>query len=133
MIIGTGIDMVDIRRIEQLLADSGERFIARVFTKGEQATCGARKECAASYAKRFAAKEACAKALGCGIGADALFTEIEVTNDERGAPHIILHGSALARLNTLTPMGYNAKIFLALSDEAPYAIAHVIIEAISGH
>lgn len=127
MILGTGIDIVAIPRIEALLS---ERFIARIFTASEQATCEARKERAAGYAKRFAAKEACAKALGSGIGSDGLFTEIEISNDERGAPHITLHGSALARLKSITPQGYEANIFLALSDEAPYAIAHVIIEAI---
>lgn len=122
MIIGTGNDICDIHRIEALLND---KFIARIFTAAEQATCNAREERAAAYAKRFAAKEACAKALGCGIGRDALFTEIEITNDERGAPLITLHGAALARLTSLTP---KAKIFLALSDERDYAIAHVIIE-----
>ncbi|MDX2074343.1 MAG: holo-ACP synthase [Alphaproteobacteria bacterium] len=126
MILGTGIDMVDITRIEKLL---DEKFIARIFTKNEQATCDGRAQRAASYAKRFAAKEATAKALGTGIGADAFFSEIEVTNDERGAPAIILHGSALARVKYLTPAGYIAKIFLALSDEFPYAIAHVTIDA----
>ena len=126
MILGTGNDICDIRRVEKLLDD---KFIARIFTPTEQSTCEKRKERAASYAKRFAAKEACAKALGCGIGADAFFTGIEITNDERGAPHITLSGSALARLHAITPMGYVANIFLALSDEFPYAIAHVIIEA----
>jgi len=128
MILGTGIDMVDIRRIEKLISEP--KFLTRVFTKAEQEKCNGRKEAAASYAKRFAAKEACAKALGCGIGADALFIEIEVTNDKWGAPGIILSGTALARLKSLTPEGYDAKIFLALSDEIPYAIAHVIIEAV---
>lgn len=127
MIIGTGNDIIDIRRIEKLL---DEKFITRIFTPAEQATCDARKERAASYAKRFAAKEAIAKALGSGIGSDALFTEIEITNDERGAPHIALHGSALARLQSFTPPGYITKIFLALSDERDYAIAHAIIETI---
>ncbi len=128
MILGTGNDIIDICRIEKML---DEKFIARIFTAGEQATCEKRKERASSYAKRFAAKEATAKALGCGIGRDALFTEIEISNNERGAPHVVLSGSALARLNTLTPIGYNAKIFVALSDDFPYAIAHVIIEALS--
>jgi holo-[acyl-carrier protein] synthase len=129
MILGTGNDIVDIRRIEQLIAESGEKFIARIFTPHEQETCNGRKERAGAYAKRFAAKEACAKALGSGIGSDALFTEIEVSNDERGAPCISLSGSALARLQSLTPASMQAKIFLALSDEKNYALAHVIIEA----
>lgn len=129
MILGTGIDIVDIRRIGKLIDDP--RFIARIFTAQEQATCDGRKERTASYAKRFAAKEACAKALGSGIGSDGLFTEIEVSNNDRGAPHIILHGTALLRLNTITPHGYLSKIFLALSDQDPYAIAHVIIEALN--
>lgn len=127
MILGIGNDICDIRRIEKLL---DAKFIARIFTSGEQATCERRKERASAYAKRFAAKEACAKALGCGIGRDALFTEIEITNDERGAPHITLHGAALARLQNITPAGKTSKLFLALSDEDPYAIAHVIIEAL---
>lgn len=126
MILGTGNDIIDIRRIEPLL---NARFIARIFTPQEQATCDGRKARAASYAKRFAAKEACAKALGCGIGVEALFCEIEITNDERGAPHITLHGTALARLQSLTPEGYTSHIFIALSDESTYAIAHVVIEA----
>ena len=123
MILGTGNDITDIRRIEPLLDD---KFIARIFTAREQHICNGRKERAAAYAKRFAAKEACAKALGCGIGRDALFTDIEISNDARGAPHIKLHGAALARLQSLSK---NAKIFLAHSDERDYALAHVIIEA----
>lgn len=118
--------MVDIRRIEKLLDD---KFIARIFTSAEQALCDGRAERAASYAKRFAAKEACAKALGSGIGRDGKFTEIEVVNDGRGAPSLVLHGAAFARLHSITPEGHQAKLFLALSDEAPYAIAQVIIEA----
>lgn len=128
MILGTGIDIVDIRRIEALMENP--RFSPRIFTAQEQALCDGREQRAASYAKRFAAKEACAKALGSGIGQDGAFTDIEVTNDERGAPHIALHGKALERLRYLTPKGYIAKLFLALSDEDPYAIAHVIIEAV---
>jgi len=129
MILGTGIDMVDIRRIEAML---DERFIQRIFTHGEQATCEKRKERASAYAKRFAAKEACAKALGSGIGSDALFVDIEVTNDERGKPAITLHGAAMERLRYITPTGYIAKLFVSLSDEAPYAIAQVTIEGVEG-
>lgn len=129
MILGSGIDMVDVRRIESLLADAGERFVARIFTPRERLTCDARKERAASYAKRFAAKEACAKALGCGIGQDALFADIEVVNDERGAPALVLHGAASKRLQEITPPGHQARLFLALTDEIPYAVAQVMIEA----
>jgi holo-[acyl-carrier protein] synthase len=129
VIIGTGIDIVDITRIEKLLAQQGKRFIARTFTPKEQRTCEARAERASAYAKRFAAKEACAKALGCGIGKDALFTEIEVNNDKRGAPSLTLRGAALSRLKAITPKGKKAVIFLALTDEYPYANAQVIIEA----
>lgn len=128
MIIGTGNDIVEVSRIEAAL---NEKFIARVFTANEQAYCEKKAARAASYAKRFAAKEACAKALGCGIGEDALFTEIEVINDARGAPSLQLSGKALARLSGMLPRGTEAQIFLALSDEKSYAIAHVIIEALA--
>ncbi len=127
MMLGTGIDMVDIRRIEKLLT---KRFITRIFTPAEQTACDSRKERVAAYAKRFAAKEAAAKALGSGIGKDALFKDIEVSNDASGAPHLTLNGRALVRLKKITPKGYKPKLFLALSDEFPYAIASVTIEAI---
>jgi holo-[acyl-carrier protein] synthase len=126
MIIGTGNDIVEIARIDALLNDA---FIARIFTAHEQAYCNKKANRSAAYAKRFAAKEAMAKALGCGIGADASFSEIEVINNERGAPHIQLHGSALARLHSLLPRGHMPHIFLALTDEKSYAMAHVIIES----
>lgn len=129
MILGTGIDITNIVRIEKLIESSGEKFIERIYTSAEQEICNTRKNRIPSYAKRYAAKEACAKALGYGIGKNALFCEIEVNNDEHGKPFIILHGSAIKTLDNITPAGYNAKIFLSLSDDAPYAIAHVIIEA----
>jgi len=130
MILGSGIDMVDIRRIEKLLEKSGKRFLARTFTVKEQATCDAREQRASAYAKRFAAKEAVAKALGSGIGKDALFIDIELLNDKRGAPKITLHGKALARLKSLTPKGMKAAIHVSLTDEYPLAQAQVIIEAL---
>ena len=130
MIIGTGIDLVDINRIERLLETSGEAFIKRVFTQGEQATAEGRKERAATYAKRFAAKEACAKALGMGIGEGAAFLDIEVVNDAHGAPLLVLHEKALKRLHALLPRGHKGTLWLSLTDEFPYAQAHVIIEAV---
>lgn len=126
MIIGIGIDIVDVSRIENIL---DAKFIARVFTHAEQQTCEARTNRANAYAKRFAAKEACAKALGCGIGRDCAFTDIELTNDERGAPHITLSGAAFLRLQRLTPKDKIANIFVSLADEKHTAIAQVIIEA----
>lgn len=127
MIIGIGNDIVEVARIESALND---KFIARIFTAHEQAYCNGKANRANAYAKRFAAKEATAKALGCGIGGDALFSDIEVINDDRGAPHLILSGKALETLQSKLPRGTKPNIFLALSDEKSYAIAHVIIEAI---
>ena len=134
MIFGIGTDMVDIRRIEALL-DSGraERFIERTFTKAEQDTADSRKNgglTAAAYAKRFAAKEACVKAMGSAIREGILFTDIEVRNDERGKPSLTLSGRALEHLHTITPEGHEPRLHLSLSDEAPYALAFVTIEAV---
>lgn len=134
MIIGIGTDICDIHRIEKLLDEKGERFIARTFTEAEQATANARKNgglVAAAYAKRFAAKEACAKALGSAIRDGILFTDISVTNDLLGKPEITLDGKAQARLETLTPSGMEGRIHLSLTDEHPYAQAFVVIEAVS--
>ena len=132
MILGIGTDIVDIRRIEKLLADYPERFIARTFTEEEQKCANARKEGGghiATYARRFAAKEACAKALGTAIRDGVLFTDIGVENDEKGRPSIVLRGKARKVLQNLTPAGQVPSIHLSLSDEPPYAQAFVIIEA----
>lgn len=133
MIIGFGIDMVDIGRIEKMLAEHGERFIERCFTQEERAYAEKRHESGRSveaYAKRFAAKEACAKALGCGIDEGVYLKDIGVVNDENGAPSLVLTGGALVRLKSITPEGSHAKIHVSLTDEPPLAQAQVIIEAL---
>lgn len=130
MIIGYGIDLCDIRRVEAALARFGERFISRCFTDIERARSEGRAERAASYAKRFAAKEACAKALGTGLHRGIYWRDMGVVNLSSGKPTMQLTGGAAARLVDLTPSGYQAVIHLTLTDEYPLAQAHVIIEAI---
>jgi holo-[acyl-carrier protein] synthase len=130
MIIGIGSDLCDIRRIEASLARFGERFTMRVFSDVERARSERRVHArAASYAKRFAAKEACAKALGTGFRKSVFFSDLRVVNFSSGQPTMSLHGGALARLNSLVPEGYEARIALSLTDEYPYAYAQVIISA----
>jgi holo-[acyl-carrier protein] synthase len=128
MILGIGNDLIDIRRIEKLLKAQGTRFENRVFTQGEQKMAKSRKRNqAATYAKRFAAKEACVKALRetQGIG----WQDIEVVNEKTGAPTLKLHGAAEKRLRKLTPKGMKTRLLLALTDEYPYAFAQVMIVA----
>ncbi len=132
MIIGTGSDLIDIRRIEQTLSRYGERFIQRIFTKTEQAKAGKRVNQAATYAKRFAAKEACSKALGTGLNKGVFFHDMGVVNLPSGQPTIELTGGALGRLKALTPAGMKAVIHLTITDEPPLAQAYVIIEAVPG-
>jgi holo-[acyl-carrier protein] synthase len=130
MIIGVGSDLCDIRRIEASLARFGERFTQRVFSEGERVRAERRAHArAASYAKRFAAKEACAKALGTGFRAQVFMSDLRVVNLPTGQPTMELHGGALARLQKLTPDGHLARIALTLTDEYPYAFAQVIISA----
>lgn len=132
MIIGTGSDMVDIRRIEKTLNRFGRRFIERCFTDEEIAraeSLRASGKHVASYAKRFAAKEACAKALGTGIAQGVFMCDIGVVNDDLGKPSLILTGGALKRLETLIPPGRQARLHLTLSDDPPFGQAAVIIEA----
>ena len=126
MILGLGSDLCDIRRIENVLADHGERFIARIFTDIERAKSEKR---AASYAKRFAAKEACAKALGTGLHHGVFWRDMGVVNLPGGKPTMALTGGALARLEAITPPGYRAQIDLSITDEFPLAQAIVIISA----
>jgi holo-[acyl-carrier protein] synthase len=130
MIIGFGADLCDIRRIEASLARFGERFVTRCFTDIERRKSDARGARAASYAKRFAAKEACAKALGTGLGAGAALRDMGVVNLPSGKPTLCLTGSAAERLAKLTPRGHRAIIHLTLTDEYPLAQAQVIIEAV---
>jgi holo-[acyl-carrier protein] synthase len=130
MIIGTGSDLCDIRRIEKSLARFGERFTDRIFSETERARAERRAlGRASSYAKRFAAKEACAKALGTGFSRGVFMSDLRVTNLPSGQPTLSLHGGALLRLQLLIPEGYAPQINLSLTDEYPYAYASVIISA----
>ena len=130
MILGIGSDLIDIRRIETTLARHGERFTARVFTPAERAKSDRRTARAASYAKRFAAKEACAKALGTGLSQGVFWRDMGVVNSPGGAPTMVLSGGALKRLHALLPPGFTPRIHLTLTDEPPLAQAFVVIEAV---
>jgi holo-[acyl-carrier protein] synthase len=131
MIIGLGQDMCDIRRIEKTLEQFGERFTERVFTEVERKLADRRKQRAATYAKRFAAKEACAKALGTGVPRRGVhWQHMGVVNLPSGRPTFALTGGAAERLAKLTPSGMTAVIHLTITDEYPYAQAQVIIEAL---
>ena len=130
MILGIGSDLCDIRRIEASLARFGDRFTRRVFTDAERAKCDARAARAPSYARRFAAKEACAKALGTGLSLGVFWRDMEVVNLPGGAPTLALSGGALDRLARMTPTGHEARIHVTLTDEPPLAQAFVMIEAV---
>lgn len=131
MIIGLGSDIVDIRRIEQTLERHGERFIARVFTEIERKKSERRGMTrAASYARRFAAKEACSKALGTGFKNGVYWKDMGVVNLPSGAPTMALTGGAAQRLAELVPAGAEARIHVSLTDDYPMAQAIVVIEAI---
>ncbi len=132
MIIGLGSDLIDIRRIERTLERHGERFTARVFTQVERAKSDRRRERAASYAKRFAAKEACAKALGTGLAQGVFWRDMGVVNLPGGKPTMRLTNGALARLRLLTPAGHHAVVHLTITDDFPLAQAFVVIEARPG-
>ncbi|WP_366656398.1 holo-ACP synthase [Fodinicurvata sp. EGI_FJ10296] len=127
MIIGIGNDMIDIRRVERTLARFGDRFTARVFTEIEREKSDRRHNRAASYAKRFAAKEACAKALGTGLARGVGWRDIGVVNLVGGQPTAVLSGRARSRLEALTPEGRTARIHLTLTDDHPWAQAIAII------
>ncbi|MEQ8178657.1 MAG: holo-ACP synthase [Amphiplicatus sp.] len=129
MIIGIGNDLMDIRRIEKTLARHGERFTNRVFTDIERAKSDRRKLRAASYAKRFAAKEACAKALGTGLSQGVFWRDMGVVNLPGGKPTLALTGGAAERLAKILPAGHVADIHLTITDEFPLAQAIVIIYA----
>ncbi len=132
MILGIGSDLVDIRRIEQSLERFGDRFIDRLFTECERQRSERRAGTGrpASYAKRFAAKEAGAKALGTGFGRGVFWRDLGVANTPDGKPTLELTGGALERLNALTPAGMIARIDLTLTDDYPLAQAFVIISAV---
>ena len=131
MIVGLGSDLIDIRRIEKTLDRFEERFIRRVFTEVEQKKSDRRRQRAASYAKRFAAKEACAKALGTGLNGGVFWRDMGVVNAPSGKPTMALSGGAAARLKSLMPAGMSAVIHVTLTDDWPMAQAFVIIEAVS--
>ena len=130
MILGLGSDLIDIRRIEKTLERHGPRFIARVFTDLERAKSEKRAARAASYAKRFAAKEACSKALGTGLSQGVFWRDMGVVNLPSGKPTMKLTGGALKKLNSMIPTGHRAQIDLSITDEYPLAQAIVIISAI---
>jgi len=129
MIIGIGSDLIDIRRIEKTLERFGDRFTQRCFTDAERAKAERRLRRADTYAKRYAAKEACAKALGTGLSRGVFWREIGVVNLPTGQPVLELSGGAAARLVAMTPDGMVAKLELTLTDEPPLAHAMVIISA----
>ncbi|MCS6879679.1 MAG: holo-ACP synthase [Geminicoccaceae bacterium] len=129
MILGIGSDLVDIRRIERTLERFGARFVRRCFTEVERDICERRAARAASYARRYAAKEACAKALGTGFARGVFWRDIGVVNLPGGRPTIRLSGGAAARLAAITPPGMRAEIHLTLADEPPLAQAIVVIWA----
>jgi holo-[acyl-carrier protein] synthase len=130
VIIGIGSDLCDIRRIQTSLDRFGDRFPQRVYTEVERARSERKGDRAASYAKRFAAKEACAKALGTGIRNGVFWRDMGVINLRSGQPTMALTGGAKVRLDALLPPGTEARIHLSLTDEPPYAQAFVIIEAV---
>ncbi len=130
MILGIGSDLTDVRRIEKVIARHGERFITRIFTEQERARAERKKNRIETYAKRFAAKEACAKALGTGMRGGVWWRDMGVVNLPSGRPTMQLTGGALQRLQAMTPHGHEARIDLTISDEGPMAQALVIISAV---
>ncbi len=130
MIIGIGSDLANIERIEGTIKRFGERFLNRVFTDIEQATANRRKLTVETYAKRWAAKEACAKALGTGLRMGIAWKEMGVVNLRSGQPTIHLSGGAAVRLETMVPKGHVPSIHVTLTDDHPWAQAFVIIEAL---
>src|SRR5271157_1780268 len=131
MILGIGSDLIDVRRIERAMERHGERFLARIFTATERATADGRARRCETYAKRFAAKEACAKALGTGLRAGVWWRDMGVVNLPSGRPTFELTGGAKRRLEAMTPAGYEARIDLTITDEGPMAQAFVIIWALA--
>ena len=133
MIIGIGSDLIDIRRVAKVIERHGDRFLDRIFTDAERARAVRRakseKMVVATYAKRFAAKEACSKALGTGIRQGVWWRDMGVVNMPSGRPTMKLTGGAAARLAKLTPPGYEADIHVSITDEYPLAQAFVIISA----
>ncbi|MEM9277672.1 MAG: holo-ACP synthase [Pseudomonadota bacterium] len=133
MIIGLGSDLIDIRRIEKSLERFGSRFTDRVFTDVEKAKSDRRKNRAASYAKRFAAKEACSKALGTGLSNGVFWRDMGVVNDRFGKPTMKLENGAAKRLAQMIPNGYDPVVHVTITDDFPLAQAFVVIEAIESN
>src|SRR5882762_3624860 len=131
MILGLGSDISDVRRVTKVIERHGDRFLARVFTDTERARADRKKNRVETYAKRFAAKEACAKALGTGLRGGVWWRDMGVVNLPSGQPTMQLTGGALRRLKAITPAGYEAQIHLSITDEGPMAMAYVIISAVS--
>ncbi|MBE7209895.1 MAG: holo-ACP synthase [Gluconacetobacter diazotrophicus] len=131
MLIGLGADLCDIRRLERVLARHGERFLARCFTENERAKAARRTEAlrAPTLAKRWAAKEACAKALGTGFSHGVFHGDMGVVNLPTGQPTLVLTGGALVRLRRIMPAGHHPSLLLTMTDEPPYAYAQVLIQA----
>ena len=129
MILGVGSDLIDIRRIEAAIARFGDRFIDRIFTEAERRRCERRANPGPSYARRFAAKEAAAKALGTGFRSGVFWRDLGVVNMPSGQPGMRLTGGALRRLVAITPKGMTARLDVTLTDEPPLAQAVVIITA----
>ena len=132
MILGIGADLVDVRRIERVIVRHGERFLARIFTAAERSRADRRAGRFETYAKRFAAKEACAKALGTGLRAGVFWRDMGVVNLPSGRPTMELTGGARSRLAAITPAGCEARIDVTITDEGPIAQALVIISAVTG-
>ena len=131
MIIGIGSDITDVRRIAKVIERHGDRFLDRIFTPIERSKADRRRNRIETYAKRFAAKEACAKALGTGFRAGVWWRDLGVVNLPSGRPTLQLTGGALRRLQAITPAGYEARIDLTITDEGPMAQALVIISAVA--
>ena len=130
MILGIGSDLVDIRRIERTVERHGDRFLTRIFTETERARAERRANRVETYAKRFAAKEACAKALGTGFRRGVFWRDMGVVNLPSGRPTMRLTGGALRRLQEITPAGCDAQIDVTITDEGPMAQALVVISAV---
>ena len=131
MIIGIGSDVCDARRIANVIERHGDRFLDRIFTATERAKADKRRNRAETYAKRFAAKEACAKALGTGLRAGVWWRDIGVVNLASGRPTLVLTGGARRRLEALTPAGHEVRIDLTMTDEGATAHAFVVISAVA--
>ena len=129
MILGIGTDLTSIDRIKMIINKYGNKFLDRVFSKSEQEKAYSKKNNVASFAKRWAAKEACSKALGTGLSMGVVWRDMTISNLESGQPTVNLTGWAEKRLNELTPKGHSSQITISLTDEYPLAQAFVVIES----